>query len=87
MIFKAYRDEAISQLKVDFRSATVVTIKKVFAMKSYHYTPTYILLLTEQFHQMKTKRYVNEALKIKTRDLFLIQEVCIFIFMCGNALP
>lgn len=53
----------------------MVIIKDLFAKRKYHYTPTYVSLRTNPFQTMKTKRPLTGLMRIKTEDLFLIQEV------------
>ena len=75
-VAQSYREEALNQLKSDFRFTSVASIRKVFHEQNYHYTPSFLQLQSDQFsNQLKTKRSAYDCLKIKTKDLFLIQEV------------
>lgn len=78
--FQAYREEAINQLKKDFRFASLTNIRRVFSNKNNHYTPTYFNLLANPMtNQRKTKRTPHEY-SGTAKDLFLIQEV--FVKFC-----
>ncbi|KAI9560010.1 hypothetical protein GHT06_014020 [Daphnia sinensis] len=71
----AYREEAINQLKKDFRFASLTNIRRVFHNKNFHYTPAYFELLTNSTtNQRKTKRSAHECVGT-AKDLFLIQEI------------
>ncbi|XP_057365982.1 E3 ubiquitin-protein ligase RNF216-like [Daphnia carinata] len=71
----AYREEAINQLKKDFRFASLTNIRRVFHNKNYHYTPAYFELRTNSVtNQRKTKRTAHECTGT-AKDLFLIQEI------------
>lgn len=82
-LFQEYREEAINQLKKDFRFASLTNIRRVFHNKNYHYTPAYFELLTNSMtNQRKTKRSAHECMGT-AKDLFLIQEVLLlFYFSC-----
>ncbi|KZS15070.1 Uncharacterized protein APZ42_019613 [Daphnia magna] len=74
-----YREEAINQLKKDFRFASLTNIRRVFHNKNYHYTPAYFELLTNSMtNQRKTKRSAHECMGT-AKDLFLIQEIAFVV--------
>ncbi|EFX87807.1 hypothetical protein DAPPUDRAFT_306489 [Daphnia pulex] len=71
----AYRDQAINQLKKDFKFASLLNIRRLFNINNHHYTPTYFdLIKNPTFNQRKTKRSAHECLGT-AKDLFLIQEI------------
>lgn len=81
IFLQAYREQAINQLKKDFKFASLTNIRRVFAQKNNHYTPTYFeLLKNPTSNQRKTKRSAHECMGT-AKDLFLIQEVLLrFLF-------
>ena len=83
---QGYRDEAINQLKTDFRFGSVVHIKQVFRRHNFHYFPTFDELnRCQDFSQRKTKRSLHECLRIKTKNLLLIEEVRFYIFVAFSS--
>ena len=75
--FQNYRDEALNQLKLDFRRAGLATLRKLFIKHNFHYWPTYqeISKNTRISQERKTLRTLAECKQFKTKNLFLIQEV------------
>ena len=71
-----YQDEAMNQLKCDFRSTSVNVLRRVFRDHRFHYVPSYYeLVRSPELHWLKTKRSLRECQRHKTTDLQLLQEV------------
>ena len=75
-----YSEEALSQLKADFRQTSVNTIRAVFKNRKCHYFPAWNDLMGIP-PNLQGKRYMREC---KVKVLQLRQEVRLPIIHCNN---
>lgn len=77
-----YRNQALNQLKRDFRFASMCVLRKTFRENNYHYTPSYLKLNQEKcFRDRKTKRSDLECFLGEATDEFLLQEVALLLLI------
>ena len=68
-----YGEQALQQLRAEFRTVSVSVLRQVLTLHGFRYSPAvYQLARCRHLHDLKSKRYTTPS---KPKDLQLLEEV------------